>query len=57
MTISSGGTLDLGSLNQTIGSLSSSDPTTLVALGAAILTTGNDNTSTTYAGGITAPAG
>ena len=52
MTISSGGTFDLNNLDQTIGSLSSTDSLTQVSLGFGVLTTGNDNTSTTFAGVI-----
>ena len=52
VVISSGGILDLNGINQTIGSLRSDDPSTQVTLGAGVLTTGNDNTSTTFAGVI-----
>jgi fibronectin-binding autotransporter adhesin len=48
-TVASGATLDLNSFNQTIGSLAGSGG---VTLGTATLTTGNDDTSTTYAGTI-----
>ena len=44
-----GATLDLAGFNQTIGSLAGGGN---VALGAAILTTGNDGTATTFSGGI-----
>ena len=50
--ISGGGTLDLNNSRQTVGSLSSSDPTTQVLLGSGTLTVGTDNTSTTFAGAI-----
>ena len=46
--------LNLNNFNQTIGSLAGSGP---VTLGAATLTAGNDNTSTTYSGGISGSGG
>jgi autotransporter-associated beta strand protein len=49
LTVASGGTLNLASFNQSIGSLAGAGS---VALGAATLTTGNDNTSTTFSGTI-----
>jgi fibronectin-binding autotransporter adhesin len=55
VTITGGGTFDLNGANQTIGSLTSSDPTTQVTLGGAALTTGNDNTNTIFAGTISGP--
>jgi outer membrane autotransporter protein len=48
-TVASGATLDLNSLNQTIGSLAGGGA---VALGSATLTSGGDNTSTAFSGGI-----
>ncbi|WP_407174574.1 autotransporter domain-containing protein [Bradyrhizobium sp. STM 3562] len=48
-TIASGATLDLNSFNQTIGSLAGAGN---VTLGSATLTTGGDNTSTTFSGAI-----
>ena len=48
------GTLDLSGFSQTIGSLAGSGP---VVLGTAILTTGNDNTGTTYSGAIQGAGG
>jgi fibronectin-binding autotransporter adhesin len=48
-TVASGATLDLNSFNQTIGSLGGAGS---VTLGAATLTTGSDNTSTTFSGTI-----
>ena len=48
-TVASGATLDLASFDQTIGSLAGAGS---VTLGTATLTTGNDNTSTTYSGVI-----
>ncbi len=55
VTLSGGGTLDLGGENyQTIASLSSSDPTSRVTLGAAALTVG-DASSTSFAGAISGP--
>ena len=48
-TVAGGATLDLAGFNQTIGSLAGGGN---VALGAAILTTGNDGTATTFSGGI-----
>jgi autotransporter-associated beta strand protein len=53
-TVASGGTLDLNSFNQTIGSLAGAGP---VMLGSAGLTTGNDNTSTTFSGAISGTGG
>ena len=52
VTISGGGTLDLNGVNQTIGSLNSSDPTTRVALGGATLTTGSLSTTDSFVGVI-----
>ena len=52
-TIASGATLNLASFNQTIGSLAGAGN---VTLGAATLTTGNDNTSTTFSARSPAPA-
>ena len=49
-----GATLDLGGFNNTIGSLAGVAGTTVQTVaGAATLTTGGDNTSTTFAGLIT----
>ena len=53
-SVASGATLDLASFNQTIGSLAGAGA---VTLGAATLTTGNDNTSTTFSGGISGTGG
>jgi outer membrane autotransporter protein len=53
-TIASGATLDLASFNQTIGSLAGAGS---VMLGSAVLTTGNDNTSTTFSGTISGTGG
>ncbi len=48
-----GATLDLGGSQQTIGSLTASDSTAQVTLGnAGVLTTGNDNSNSTFAGVI-----
>ena len=49
--LSQGGTLDLNGFNQTIASLTSSDSTTQITLGAGQLTLGDSN-STTFAGTI-----
>ncbi|MDB5806558.1 MAG: autotransporter protein, partial [Betaproteobacteria bacterium] len=49
VTVAGGATLDLNGFSQTIGSLAGAGS---VALGAAALTTGADNTSTTFAGSI-----
>ena len=54
VTISSGAVLDLGSFNQSIGSLASAGT---VALGTATLTTGGDNTATTFSGVISGTGG
>jgi autotransporter-associated beta strand protein/T5SS/PEP-CTERM-associated repeat protein len=53
-TVASGATLNLASFNQTIGSLAGAGS---VTLGAATLTTGNDNTSTTFSGAISGTGG
>ena len=53
-TVASGATLNLASFNQTIGSLAGAGA---VTLGAATLTTGNDNTSTTFSGAISGTGG
>ena len=53
-TVASGATLNLASLNQTIGSLAGAGS---VTLGSASLTTGNDNTSTTFSGVISGAGG
>ncbi len=50
--MANGSTLALAGINQTVGSLAASDPTTQVTLGGATLTVGNDGTSTTFAGTI-----
>ena len=53
-----GVSLDLNDLNQTIGSLAGGGTTGgTVALGSATLTTGGNNTSTTFSGGITGAGG
>ena len=52
-TVAGGATLDLNSFNQNIGSLAGAGN---VALGSALLTTGNDNTSTTSRASIPEPA-
>jgi autotransporter-associated beta strand protein len=53
-TVAVGATLDLNGLNQTIGSLAGAGN---VTLGSGVLTTGNDNTSTTFSGGISGTGG
>ena len=53
-TVASGATLNLASFNQTVGSLAGAGG---VALGAATLTTGNDNTSTLFSGTISGTGG
>jgi autotransporter-associated beta strand protein/T5SS/PEP-CTERM-associated repeat protein len=53
-TVASGATLDLNGFNQTIGSLAGAGN---VTLGAATLTAGNDNTSTTFSGTISGIGG
>jgi autotransporter-associated beta strand protein len=52
--VASGATLNLASFNQTIGSLAGAGS---VALGSATLTSGTDNTSTTFAGTISGTGG
>jgi fibronectin-binding autotransporter adhesin len=54
LTVNTGGTFDLNSFNQTIGSLAGAGN---VTLGAGTLTTGNDNTSTTFSGAISGTGG
>jgi outer membrane autotransporter protein len=54
VTIAGGATLDLASFNQSIGSLAGAGS---VTLGSATLTTGNDNTSTTFSGTISGTGG
>ena len=53
-SVASGATLDFNSFNQTIGSLAGAGN---VTLGTATLTTGNDNTSTTFSGAISGTGG
>jgi autotransporter-associated beta strand protein len=53
-TVASGATLGLNNFNQTIGSLAGAGS---VTLGSATLTTGNDNTSTTFSGTIAGTGG
>ena len=53
-TVASGATLNLNSFNQSIGSLAGAGS---VALGSAVLTTGNDNTSTIFSGTISGTGG
>src|SRR5262245_25644199 len=54
LTVNAGGTFDLNSFNQTVGSLAGAGN---VTLGAATLTTGSDNTSTTFSGTISGTGG
>ena len=53
-TVASGATLDLSNFNQTIGSLAGAGN---VTLGSGTLTTGGDNTSTTFSGPISGTGG
>ena len=53
-TVASGATLNLNSFNQSIGSLAGAGS---VTLGSAMLTTGNDNTSTIFSGTISGTGG
>jgi autotransporter-associated beta strand protein len=53
-TVASGAVLDLNNFSQTIGSLAGAGN---VGLGSAVLTTGSDNTSTTYSGIIAGTGG
>ena len=53
-TVASGGTLDLNSFNQSIGSLAGAGG---VTLGSAILTIGSDNTSTIFSGSMAGTGG
>jgi autotransporter-associated beta strand protein/T5SS/PEP-CTERM-associated repeat protein len=54
LTVNAGGIFDLNNFNQTIGSLAGAGN---VTLGAATLTTGTDNTSTTFSGTISGTGG
>jgi autotransporter-associated beta strand protein/T5SS/PEP-CTERM-associated repeat protein len=54
LTVNTGGTLDLNGFNQTVGSLAGAGN---VTLGAGTLTTGGDNTSTTFSGVISGAGG
>src|SRR5260221_583595 len=54
LTVATGAILALNSSNQTIGSLAGAGS---VTLGSATLTTGNDNTSTTFSGAISGTGG
>jgi outer membrane autotransporter protein len=53
-TVASGATLNLNGFNQTIGSLAGAGS---VTLGSATLTTGTDNTNTTFSGAISGTGG
>jgi outer membrane autotransporter protein len=53
-TVATGATLGLNGFNQSIGSLAGAGS---VTLGAATLTTGNDNTSTTFSGTMSGTGG
>ncbi len=53
-TVAAGAVLDLNNFNQAIGSLAGAGA---VTLGTATLTTGNDNTSTTFSGAISGTGG
>jgi autotransporter-associated beta strand protein/YVTN family beta-propeller protein len=53
-TVAGGATLDLNNFNQSIGSLAGAGS---VTLGAATLTSGNDNTSTTFSGTMSGTGG
>jgi fibronectin-binding autotransporter adhesin len=54
VTVASGATLNLANFNQKVGSLTGAGS---VTLGSATLTTGNDNTSTTFSGTISGSGG
>jgi outer membrane autotransporter protein len=54
VTVASGATLNLAGFNQSIGSLAGAGS---VALGAATLATGSDNSSTTFSGAISGTGG
>lgn len=53
-TVGSGTTLDLNGFNQSVSSLSGAGT---ISLGTATLTTGSDNSSTTFSGGISGTGG
>jgi outer membrane autotransporter protein len=53
-TVAGGAALDLNNFNQNIGSLAGAGS---ITLGSAILTTGNDNTSTMFSGSIAGTGG
>ena len=53
VTVSAGATLDLNNFNETIGSLTGAGNVTLGNAAGGTLTTGGNNTSTTFSGNIT----
>ncbi len=59
LTLSPGGTpvFNLANNHETLGSLSSSNPASSVSLGSATLSTGSDNSSSTFAGIISGSGG
>ena len=52
MTVASGAALDLGGFNESIGSLAGAGTVASSVAGSATLTTGGDNSSTTFSGAI-----
>ncbi|EDY21847.1 autotransporter-associated beta strand repeat protein [Chthoniobacter flavus Ellin428] len=59
VTFATGGTLDLNNFDQTVGSIGDGPSSGIgtISLGTATLTTGRDNTSTTFSGGINGAGG
>ena len=59
VVLATGGTLDLNNFDQTVGSIADgpSNGIGTIILGTATLTTGRDNTSTTFSGGINGGGG
>lgn len=57
VSIGNGGVLNLNNFNETIGSLASTAASSQVQLGSGTLTTGSNNTSTTFGGVISGTGG
>ena len=57
VTINNSGVLSLNGFNNTVGSIASASATTGIALGSSTLTTGGNNSSTTFAGDISGTGG
>jgi fibronectin-binding autotransporter adhesin len=57
VTVNNGATLALGAFSNTVGSIASASATSAISLGSATLTTGGNNSSTTFAGVISGTGG